>query len=117
LAVGRNDFQSSIENCQLKIAFTDSRLPCYTALIETPFSPEQEKRLSQVASQEGTDTEHLVRDAALRLLEDNANFRAAVREASSKPIVASSLKKRWTHASRECSNAGAFAGCPLLQTI
>jgi predicted transcriptional regulator len=39
-----------------------------------------EARLSQIASHAGTDTERLVKDAALRLLEQDARFRAAVRE-------------------------------------
>jgi predicted transcriptional regulator len=52
---------------------------CYTALMEIRFTPEQERLLSQVASQMGTDIEHLVRDAALRLLEQDAQFRGAVR--------------------------------------
>ena len=33
----------------------------------------------QIASHAGTDTERLVKDAALRLLEQDARFRAAVR--------------------------------------
>jgi len=48
--------------------------------LEVHFTPEQEARLSQVASQAGTDVEHLVKDAALRLLEQDARFRAAVRK-------------------------------------
>lgn len=48
--------------------------------MEVHFTPEQEARLSQVASQTGTDVERLVRDAALRLLEHDAWFRAAVRK-------------------------------------
>jgi predicted transcriptional regulator len=48
--------------------------------MEVRFTPEQEARLSQVASQTGTDVERLVRDAALRLLEQDAQFRAAVRK-------------------------------------
>lgn len=48
--------------------------------IQVHFTPEQEAQLAQIASIEGTDAEHLVKDAALRLLEDNARFRAAVRE-------------------------------------
>jgi predicted transcriptional regulator len=44
------------------------------------FTPDQEAQLSQIASHAGTDTEHLVRNAALRLVEENARFRAAVRE-------------------------------------
>jgi predicted transcriptional regulator len=47
--------------------------------MEVHFTPEQEAQLSQVATQAGTAPERLVKDAALRLLED-ARFRAAVRE-------------------------------------
>ena len=47
--------------------------------MELHFTPEQEKQLAQIASQEGTDAERLVREAALRLLADDARFRAAVR--------------------------------------
>jgi predicted transcriptional regulator len=48
--------------------------------MEVHFTPEQEAQLSQIANHAGTDTEHLVKDAALRLVEENARFRAAVRE-------------------------------------
>jgi len=48
--------------------------------MEVDFSPEQLQQLSQIAAHVGTDTEHLVKDAALRLVEENAKFRAAVRE-------------------------------------
>ena len=44
------------------------------------FTPEQEAQLAQIATQAGTDAERLVKDAAVRLLEENARFRAAVRE-------------------------------------
>jgi predicted transcriptional regulator len=44
------------------------------------FTPEQEAQLAQIASKEGTDAERLVKEAALRLLEDDARFRSAVRE-------------------------------------
>ena len=47
--------------------------------MEVHFTPEQEAQLSQIASHAGTDTERLVKDAALRLLEQDARFRAAVR--------------------------------------
>jgi hypothetical protein len=33
------------------------------------FTPEQEKRLKEIAADAGTDPERLVKDAALRLLE------------------------------------------------
>jgi predicted transcriptional regulator len=48
--------------------------------MEVRFSPEQLQQLSQIATHAGTDTEHLVKDAALRLVEENGKFRAAVRE-------------------------------------
>ena len=41
------------------------------------FTREQEARLAQIASNAGTDAERLVKDAALRLLEGDAGFRAA----------------------------------------
>ena len=47
--------------------------------MEVHFTPEQEAQLSQIAKNSGTDTEHLVKDAALRLVEEDARFRAAVR--------------------------------------
>jgi predicted transcriptional regulator len=48
--------------------------------MEVHFTPEQEARLAQIATEAGTDAERLVKDAALRLLEQDARFRAAVRE-------------------------------------
>lgn len=44
--------------------------------MEVHFTPEQEAQLSQIASHAGTDTERLVKDAALRLLEQDARYRA-----------------------------------------
>ena len=49
-------------------------------VMELHFTPEQEAQLAQIANQEGTDAERLVKEAALRLLEEDARFRAAVRE-------------------------------------
>jgi predicted transcriptional regulator len=48
--------------------------------MEVHFTPEQEALLSQIAAHTGTDAEGLVKDAALRLLIEEARFRAAVRE-------------------------------------
>jgi predicted transcriptional regulator len=48
--------------------------------MEVHFTPEQEAQLAQIATKSGTDTECLVKDAALRLLAEDARFRAAVRE-------------------------------------
>jgi predicted transcriptional regulator len=48
--------------------------------MEVHFTPEQEEQLSQIASQSGTDVEQLVKEAALRLLQEDTRFRAAVRE-------------------------------------
>ena len=48
--------------------------------MEVRFTPEQEAHLSKIASREGVDPEKLVKDAALRLLEDDSSFRAGVRK-------------------------------------
>ena len=48
--------------------------------MELHFTPEQEAQLAKIATQEGTDATRLVKEAALRLLEEDARFRAAVRE-------------------------------------
>jgi hypothetical protein len=47
--------------------------------MEIHFTPEQKARLFQIASPAGTDTERLVKDAALRLLEQDARFHAAAK--------------------------------------
>ncbi len=46
--------------------------------MEIHFTPEQEAQLSQIAHHSGTDTEQLVKEAALRLLHDDARFREGV---------------------------------------
>jgi len=48
--------------------------------MEVSFTPEQEAQLAQIAAIAGTEPERLVKDAALRLLQEDARFRAAVRE-------------------------------------
>jgi predicted transcriptional regulator len=48
--------------------------------MEVHFTPGQEARLAEIAKTAGTDPERLVKDAALRLLQEDARFRAAVRE-------------------------------------
>jgi predicted transcriptional regulator len=53
-------------------------IPARLAAMEVHFTPEQEARLAEIATQVGTDAEHLVKNAALRLLERDAGFRAAV---------------------------------------
>ncbi len=52
----------------------------YVGSVEVPFTAEQEAQLARMASKSGMDAPHLVKDAALRLLEEDARFRAAVRE-------------------------------------
>jgi hypothetical protein len=47
--------------------------------VEVRFTPEQEAKLAQIAASAGIDAEAIVKDAALRLLDEDANFRAAVR--------------------------------------
>ncbi len=48
--------------------------------MEVRFTPEEEAHLARIATQEGVDPAKLVKDAALRLLEDDALFRAGVRK-------------------------------------
>jgi predicted transcriptional regulator len=48
--------------------------------MEVPFTADQEAQLARMATKSGTDAAHLVKDAALRLLEEDARFRAAVKE-------------------------------------
>jgi predicted transcriptional regulator len=48
--------------------------------MEVHFTPEQEAQLSRIATYAGTDAERLVKDAALRLVEEKNRFTAAVRE-------------------------------------
>jgi predicted transcriptional regulator len=52
--------------------------------MEVHFTPEQEAQLAQIAINAGTDAKRLVKDAALHLLEEDARFRAAVREGIAK---------------------------------
>ena len=52
----------------------------YTARMEVHFTPEQEAHLSKIATKEGLDPEELVKDAALRLLEDDTRFRDGVQK-------------------------------------
>ncbi|HEV2447918.1 MAG TPA: hypothetical protein VGS58_18440 [Candidatus Sulfopaludibacter sp.] len=48
--------------------------------MEVHFTPEQEEQLAQIATKAGTDPERLIRTAVLRLVEEDARFRAAVRD-------------------------------------
>jgi hypothetical protein len=65
--------------------------------MEVRFTPEQQAQLAQIATKVGTHAERLVKTGALRLLEEDARFRAAVRKALHRRIRASSLKKeKWT---------------------
>ncbi len=42
--------------------------------MEIHFTPEQEAQLSEIASNAGTDTEHLLKDVVLRLLQEDTGF-------------------------------------------
>jgi predicted transcriptional regulator len=48
--------------------------------MEVHFTPEQETRLAEIAASTGADPEALVKEATLRLLDEDARFRAAVLE-------------------------------------
>lgn len=48
--------------------------------MEVHFTPEQEAQIAKIAASAGTDPEALVKDATMRLLDEDARFRAAVLE-------------------------------------
>ncbi len=48
--------------------------------MEVHFTPDQEAQLAQIATKTGTNAERLVKDAALRLLEDERHFPSAPAE-------------------------------------
>ncbi len=48
--------------------------------MDVRFTPEQEARLAQIANITGSVPEALVKEAVLRLLDEDARFRAAVAE-------------------------------------
>ena len=48
--------------------------------MEIPFTVEQEAQLARIATKSGIDAPRLVKEAALRLLNEEARFLAAVRE-------------------------------------
>jgi predicted transcriptional regulator len=45
--------------------------------MEVHFTPEQEAQLSRIANATGTDAEQFVKNAMLRLVEEDLKFRAA----------------------------------------
>ena len=49
------------------------------ASMEVHFTPEQEAQLSKITTTTGTDAEQLVKDAALRLLQEETRFVEAVK--------------------------------------
>jgi hypothetical protein len=80
--------------------------------MEVRFTPEEEALLAKIATQEGMNPTELVKSAALRLLEDDARFRVGVRKGVEQADPAnSSMKKKWTPASNECSSSDADPLC------
>ena len=61
-------------------SFDRRKYGIYAGGMEVRFTPEEEARLAKIATQEGVHPEALVKDAALRLLEDDSRFRAGVRK-------------------------------------
>ncbi len=76
---GASDSVSTDTGLPLTVALIPTLLSPILNWMEVHFTPEQEAQLEQIAAKAGTDAERLVKDAALRLLDD-ARFRAAVRE-------------------------------------
>ena len=63
-----------------RFALPHFRFSSTVEAMEVHFTPEQETELSQMAAYAGTDPERLVKEAVLRLLQEEVRFRAAVRE-------------------------------------
>jgi hypothetical protein len=64
-----------------------SLVVAYSGSMEVHFTPEQESQLAQIANIAGTDVEHLVKDAALRLLAENDGAsKAAANAANPLPV-------------------------------
>lgn len=59
---------------------TSPYMSLHLRAMQIHFTPEEEARLVQIAIHAGTDPETMVKDAALRLLEEDAQFLAAVRK-------------------------------------
>lgn len=66
--------------------------------MEIPFTPEQAARLARIAREEGVAPEQLVLEAGLRLIEDDARFREAMRKGSGRADRGLFAVKRETHA-------------------
>jgi len=47
--------------------------------MEVHFTPEQQAQLAKIAAKAGTDSERLVKDAALRLLQEDARLEQMLR--------------------------------------
>jgi predicted transcriptional regulator len=69
--------------------------------MEINFTSEEEARLAQIANKEGTDPQHLVRDAALKLLADDERFRTAVHEGIAQADRGELIEERDMHARLE----------------
>jgi hypothetical protein len=77
--------------------------------MEVPFTADQEAQLARMATKSGTDAPHLVKDAALRLLDEEAAFSPPSKRELRQPIAASlSKKKRWTPALSACLSLDAY---------
>jgi predicted transcriptional regulator len=48
--------------------------------MDVHFTPEQEAQIAEIAASAGTNPEAVVKDATMRLLDEDARFRAAVLE-------------------------------------
>ena len=62
------------------LALLHDRFSGTLKIMQVDFTPDQEAQLSRIAYSAGTDPERLVKEAALRLLEEDSRFRTAVGE-------------------------------------
>ena len=77
-----------------RLLWTQIRASLYSGRIEVPFTPQQQGRLSKIATQEGIDPEELVKDAALSRLSEASSRRRNGRPRQTH--VPLRVRVRWT---------------------
>jgi predicted transcriptional regulator len=61
------------------VVLTEAAASSTLIAMEVHFTPEQEAQLGRIAGYSGTGAEELVKDAAMRVVEEDLRFRACVR--------------------------------------
>lgn len=86
-------------NCGARILIAPVAFSYVFWIMELHFSPEQEAQLARIANDAGATAEELVRDAVLRLLEEDTRFQAALQkvDAALRRLVKNAQKRLSPH--------------------